>query len=128
MKEKTIRVLKVEPHKQPEIVSLENNLTALQEAVSIGAGYRGLIELIGLTREVCILGNEEAKLIGLEPNRRLGQDILCGVFYVTGQNKSGDLTSLPESAMRYYSELFKEPEDISESEVVKTMVTRFFFC
>lgn len=128
MKEKKIRVLKVEPHKQPEIVSLENELTALQEAVSIGANSRGLIELVGLSRDACILCNEEGKLIGLEPNRRVGGDVLCGVFYVTGQNKSGDLTSLPEPAMQYYAELFRDPEDISESEVVKTLVARFFCC
>lgn len=128
MKEKSIRVLKVEPHKRPEIVSLENDLTALQEAVSIGAEYRGLIELVGLTPEACILCNEEAKLIGLEPNRRLGQDVLCGVFYVTGQDKAGNLTSLAESAMERYAEMFAEPEDIAESEVVKTLITRFFLC
>lgn len=126
MKEKIIKVLKVEPHKVPEVVSLENELSALQRAVSIGADYTGLIEVVSLDADTCIICNEEAKLINLEPNRRLGCDVLCGVFYVAGQNKHGDFTSLPEKAMKEYAEMFAEPEDILESEVAKTLITRFF--
>ena len=94
MKERYIKVLKVAPFLPPKVIALENNLTALQEAVSIGADYRGLIEVIDLDEKTCIICNEEGKMIGLEPNRRLGDDILCGVFYVAGQNKRGDFVSL----------------------------------
>ena len=82
MKEKTIKVLKVEPKKLPEVCELENELDALQKAVSIGADYQGLIEILYINERICILCNEEGKLIGLEPNRRIRNDILCGVFYV----------------------------------------------
>ena len=40
MKEKVIKVLKIEPGKLPKVVELKNELTALQEAVAIGADYR----------------------------------------------------------------------------------------
>ncbi len=125
MKESVIRVLKVEPHKVPEVIYLENRLEVLQTAVSIGAEYRGLIEIIGLDAKTCIICNEEGKLIGLEPNRRLGSDILCGVFYVVGQSGGGDLTSLPEEAIRYYADIFGEPEDISMEEVQRALVVKF---
>ena len=128
MKEKMIKVLKVEPHKESEAVILENDLTALQEAVSIGAEYRGLIELVNLSEEACILCNEEGKLLNLEPNRRLGRDILCGVFYVTGQTEDGDLASLPETQMQHYMALFKEPEEIPESDVIESIIAKFFVC
>ena len=62
MKDNVIKVLKVEPKKKPEICLLENELQALQEAVSIGAEYTGLIEIINLDRGVCLLCNEEGKL------------------------------------------------------------------
>ena len=65
--------------------------------------YRGLIEIIPLNDDVCILCNEEAKLIGLEPNRRLWSDVLCGVFYVTGQDDDGNLCSLSESNLIFSS-------------------------
>ena len=126
MKEQKIKVLKVEPGKPPEVVVLKNELTALQDAVSIGADYRGLIEIVGLDSNTCILCNEEGKLIGLKPNRRLGQDILCGVFYVTGQDDEGNLCSLDDAALERYIKMFAIPELFSEGEVDKTIITRFF--
>ena len=125
MKERVIEVLMVEPGKEPKAVELENTLTALQEAVSIGAEYRGLIEILPLD-DVCILCNEEAKLIGLAPNRRFYNDILCGVFYVTGQDKSGNLCSLSTNAMEYYKNYFANPEIIPKEEVDKTLFTAFY--
>ena len=126
MKEKTIQVLKVEPHKLPEVVELPNKLEALQEAVSIGCDYVGLIEILSLDERTCILCNEEGKLNGMEPNRRLGCDVLCGVFYVTGQDREENLTSLPDEAIEQYAERFLTPEDISQEEVERSMIMRFF--
>lgn len=126
MKQKVIEVLMVEPGKEPSVVRLENDLTALQEAVSIGASYRGLIEIIPLEDDVCILGNEEAKLIGLEPNRRLWSDILCGVFYVVGQDDEGNLCSLSAEHIAYYKEYFAIPEFISREEAEDALMMGFF--
>ena len=117
MKEQRIKVLMVEPGEHPKITYLDNNLRALQKAVSIGADYTGLIEILSLDDTTCILCNEEGKLIGLEPNRRLGDDVLCGVFYVVDQNKHGDLTSLSEEAIQTCTERFYEPEDIEDSSI-----------
>jgi len=126
MKEKLIKVLKVEPGKLPKVVELKNELTALQEAVSIGADYRGLIEIVSLDDNTCLLMNEEGKLIGLQPNRRLGWDILCGVFYVVGQNRDGDLCSLDESRLAEYAERFMIPDTFTDGEGAETIITRFF--
>lgn len=65
MKEKKITVLMVEPHKNPTVTTLTNGLDALQKAVSIGADYQGLIEIIGVEENVCILCNEEGKAMVL---------------------------------------------------------------
>ena len=46
MKESKINALMVEPGKHPVITTLENDLDSLQKAVSIGASYQGLIEII----------------------------------------------------------------------------------
>ena len=126
MKEKMIKVLKVEPGKLPKVVEIRNEPTALQEAVSEGADYRGLIEIVSLDNKTCLLLNEEGKLIGLQPNRRLGQDIICGVFYVVGQNKNGDLCSLNDAAMAKYAQHFMVPETFTDGEVAETIITRFF--
>lgn len=125
MKERKIKVLKVEPEKEPEVVLLDNNLRALQEAVSIGANYIGHIEIVPLPDGTCLLLNEEGKLIGLEPNRRFGMDILCGVFYVVGENEEGNLTSLSEEAIEHYKEYFRVWEDIDIDEVNETIDVNF---
>lgn len=115
MNEKNITVLMIEPGKNPRLTTLKNDLDSLQQAVSIGADYQGLIEIIGIDDYVAILCNEEGKLIGLEPNRRFYNDILCGVFYVVGEDDDGNLTSLPKNMQEKYSRLFWEPEDIPRS-------------
>lgn len=125
MKERKINVLKVEPKKEPEVVLLDNNLRALQEAVSIGADCVGLIEILPIDTGVCLLLNEEGKLIGLEPNRRFGRDILCGVFYVVGEDEEGNLTSLSEEAIEHYKEYFRKWEDIDVDEVEETIDINF---
>lgn len=99
MKQKEIKVLMVAPGEHPREVVLENNLDALQKAVSIGCDYQGLIEVVNLEKGVCIICNEEGKLLGLEGNRRLGSDIIAGVFYVVGEDKRGNFTSLTQAQM-----------------------------
>ncbi len=122
-----IKVLMVEPGKHPRVTTLENDLDALQKAVSIGADYQGLIEIISLGNNDCLLCNEEGKLIGLEPNRRYGHDVFCGVFYVVGQDGEGDLTSISERALGKYGSLFLQPQDIDPSEVEATILCNIYF-
>ena len=110
MKQKEIKVLMVAPGEHPREVVLKNDLDALQKAVSIGCDYQGLIEAVGLEDGVCIICNEEGKLLGLEGNRRLGSDIIAGVFYVAGEDKRGNFTSLTQAQMEYYTKRFWLPE------------------
>jgi hypothetical protein len=125
MKEQHIKALKVAPLERPEICYLENKLESLQKAVSIGADYVGLIEILDLDERTCIVCNEEAKLIGLMPNRRIEDDIICGVFYVTGQNDEGDLTSLTDEEIERYEKQFADIEYFMQGGDGKIIVLRF---
>ena len=125
MKKKFITVLKVEPGKEPSVTTIENKLEKLQEAVSIGADHVGLIEIFGIDDNVSILCNEEGKLIGLEGNRKLGDDILVGTFYVCGSNDEGDLTSLTDSQLEKYIKFFWEPQTFTQQEIENTLVFKF---
>ena len=126
MKEKEITVLMVEPGKHPVVTALENNLDALQKAVSIGAEYQGLIELVEIERGVCILCNEEGKLIGLEGNRRIGSDVIAGVFYVIGENGRGELCSLPKEMLEKYMARFWAVEHYSPADVERALFMQLF--
>ena len=125
MKEKQIKVLKVAPLDRPSVCYLDNRLSALQRAVSIEADYVGLIEIIDLDMRTCILCNEEGKLIGLMPNRRIENDIICGVFYVTGQDSEGNLTSLTDEEIQYYTDRFSDIEYFMQGDDGGIIVIRF---
>ena len=115
MKEKEIRVLKVSPHEYPTEYILKNTLEAMQEAVG------GCIDIIGLDYHTCILLNDEGKLIGLEGNRRIGDDIVVGDFFVCGTDKEGNLTSLSNKDLELYSNIFYEPEEFTEEEIEESI-------
>ena len=117
-----ITVLKVAPMCAPEVVTIKNDLRSLQEAVSIDAPYVGLIEIVNIDAKTCILCNEEGKLLGLAPNRRLGYDILCGVFYVLGTDDEGEFTSLSPEEIERYTKLFAKPDVIDPEEVGNSML------
>ncbi len=124
--ERKIKVLKVAPGEHPMETTLVNELDELQKAVSIGASYQGLIEIIKIEDGVCILCNEEGKLIGLEGNRRIGRDIISGVFYVAGEDDDGDLASLPADMIKKYMLRFWKIESFSEDDIMKAVIMKLF--
>ena len=111
MKEDVIKVLKVKPHEHPEVYMLKNTLEAMQEAVG------GYIDILGLDDNVCILLNDEGKLIGLEGNRRIGSDIIVGDFFVCGSDEEGNLISLSEKELDTYTKIFYEPQKFTKEEI-----------
>ena len=121
MKEKTIKVLKVEPMKAPTVTHLKNDLKSLQEAVD------GLIEIIPLGKGVAILDNEEAKLRNMQGNRRFFNDIIAGTFYIVGDDDKGNLCSLTEEQIAYYNAVFLEPEVISDEDVASSVCFKILF-
>lgn len=101
-------VLLVEPGCYPRMVTIENSLQAMQEAVG------GPIEVVSLPDAV-IVCNEEGKLKGLPPNRPLMdenhhiQDVLMGTFFVCGE-QGEQLTSLSEDLRDKYAAQFHQPK------------------
>jgi hypothetical protein len=113
--EKIIKVLIVEPLKEPYPAEIENTLAGMQMTVG------GLIEPIFLKKGVDIVCNEEAKLIGLTGNRSLGVDIIAGTFFVVGSNDEGEFVSLTEDEMRKCAERFQKPEVFTQEQVEDTI-------
>lgn len=126
MDKKEITVLMVEPGQHPKVTTLMDDLDSLQKAVSIGADHQGLIEFVSLGNGDCIMCNEEGKLIGLEGNRRLGSDIITGVFYILSEDDEGDLVSLTERKIKHYTNVFWEPETFDRTEIEETLSCHFF--
>ena len=125
-KAKEIRVLMVEPGEKPKEALLHTDLDSLQKAVSIGCEEQCLIEIVPIGKKCSILCNEEGKLIGLRGNRRIGNDVIAGVFYVVGDTQSGGLRSLSDEEFEHWYHVFEEPEYYTDTEVTESIMLKFF--
>lgn len=110
--ENLMRVVYVEPHRAPYVTEIERSLAAEQKAVG------GLIEPISMGDGTVLIGNEEAKLIGMEGNRYLddGLSIIAGPFFICGETEES-FRSLTDEEVEKYMERFAEIEEISQEEV-----------
>ena len=115
----TLRVLIVEPHNQPYIANIPNGYQSFQRIVG------GTFECIALDDDTVIYCNDEAKLIGLDGNRKIGADIIAGTFVIAGDNHCGDTISLTDEQMKQYTKRFQEPEEYTTEEVEETCFMRF---
>lgn len=111
-KEETIKVLVVEPMKEPYEKEIENDYKAMQGIVN------GCIEFVALPDGECHLYcNEEGRLEGLAGNRKMdNENIICGTFFICADNGEGDDASLSDKQMDYYKERFKQPEQYATNE------------
>lgn len=111
--ENLMQVVYVEPGKKPYVAEIPSTLDAEQKAV------KGYIEAITLDDGCCLICNEEAKLIGMQGNRRIadGQSIIAGPFFVCGSSEE-DFIGLTKEEVVKYMDRFSEPEDISDNEVM----------
>ena len=117
-KEPEITVLKVEHGKAPEEVTIPNTLEAMQQMVG------GLIEIVYLD-DVCLVCNEEGKLMGLEGNRRVGHDIISGTFFLAGDTDYGEFCSLTQEQLNQFSQRFAQPETFRPEELEKAFWMEF---
>ena len=107
-----ITVLIVEPNEHPKLVEIEDTLEVEQEIVG------GYLEELQISDTASIICNEEGKLRGLPANRRYGNDVLAGTFFITGvDDDEGIFVSLSKEDIALYSDMFHEIEDIDQSEV-----------
>lgn len=119
-KEERIRILVVEPGKAPETAQIPNTLEAMQQIVG------GLIQPVTLDDNICLVCNEEGKLLGMEGNRRLGNDIIVGTFFVAAVDGE-EFSSLNEECLSKYSELFAQPQSFTQEEIRAANRMAFYF-
>ena len=119
MRNQNLTVLKVEPGRAPEEMTIPNTLAAMQQVVG------GHIEVVCLD-DACLVCNEEGKLLGLEGNRRLGTDIIAGTFFLVGDTGDGDFCSLTQEQITAYKERFRMPEVFQPGEVENAFRIEFY--
>ncbi|OQB11475.1 MAG: hypothetical protein BWY15_02457 [Firmicutes bacterium ADurb.Bin193] len=113
--DKRIKVVLVEAGKPPYVKTIGNSIESMQKAVG------GDIQMLGLSVGETLVCNDEGKLLGLAGNRRIGDDIIAGTFFITGDNEDGELVSLNDEQIYRYTQMFKEPEIYSAEDVQKAL-------
>ena len=106
----TMKVLVVEPEKEPYVKEISSGLSSLQKEVG------GFIEAVYPFEDpVAIICNEEGKLEGLPLNRALRDedghvyDIIAGTFLIAGLSED-NFCSLDDAQIEKFSAMYKSPE------------------
>ena len=114
-KQEGMRVVYVTPNNTPLDIRIRTDLRDLQNAVG------GLIQPIDNDDGTVIVGNDEAKLIGMKGNRHLDYGgIIAGPFFVCG-DAGEEFRSLTDEETEKYMQKYAEPEEISDQEVAGDM-------
>lgn len=95
-----IRILLIEPGKDPREENIEHSLSTFQNIVG---GYIEALEF----GEVILICNEEGKILNLPFNRDLGCDVIFGNIILVGSNKLGDFISLTDNQIEKYKKKFE---------------------
>ena len=106
----TMKVLVVEPEKEPYVKEISSSLHSLQTEVG------SYIEAVYPFEDpVAIICNEEGKLEGLPLNRALRDedghvyDIIAGTFLIAGLSED-NFCSLDDAQIEKFSAMYKSPE------------------
>ena len=112
-----VTALIVQPGQHPQITQLCDDRTFLDLSVSRGTGFMCSAVAISLEKGIAIIYAQEGALLCLPGNRRVGNRIVAGTFYVVGV-KDDKLRSLTDAEITKYALQFWEPEIISEDEIL----------
>ena len=106
---KLIKAVSIQPHRKPIIINIENSLEKFQNHV------HGYIEsCFSWEDNAWMVGNDEAKLIGMEPNVFVVDnrcniiDIIAGPILILGADDEGETISLTDRQCEYYSRLLEK--------------------
>ncbi len=112
IKKKKIRVLIVEPKKEPYVRIIYNSLVSKQKIVG------ELVEFVELENNVDLICNDTGKLDNLEMNRIIKNDVICGTFIVAGQ-QNGYTISLTDDQIKKYKDYFNWKKNSLSIELLK---------
>ena len=113
-----MKIVMVEPNKPAYITEIGSDYKSISQAVG------GLIEPMYFLNDAVIVGNDEAKVLGMEGNRRFGDSIIAGPFFICGEKMTGEgavFCSLSDELCEKYVKQFAVPEHIEQQEVENDM-------
>lgn len=86
----------------------------------------GYNEVVPLDNEKLLICNEEGKLNGMRGNRRIGNDVIAGPFFIVGED-GDEFRSLTDEEVKESLERFAEPEEITQEEIENALSAGVMF-
>ena len=130
MRQNKIKVLKVEPMETPKICYIEPSMKYFEKAVNEGVVVKGAVEAKKLEKNLYAVFNKDRFLANLTPNRRIGDDIIAGVFFIVATDKNKLPISLTEEQVTKYAIRFWNFEVFDEMDVaeanINTLLSRLW--
>lgn len=81
---KSITVLKLSPGKEPVLSYLKPTIEAFRKAISMESCGMGTPCAKEMEHGIYALYNKDGYLWDLDANRRVGDEIICGTFFIVG--------------------------------------------
>lgn len=116
---KGIKMLVVEPHEPPYEALIADDYKAWQRVVG------GNFEMVGIDKDIYIICNDIGKLIGLEGNRKVNDDIITGTFMITADGGGGEVKDLTDEQIEHYTKLFEKDETYTQEEINDSIEYKF---
>ena len=126
MKKEKIRVLLIEPVMPPKIFYIEPSMKAFRKAVDADNIKHGGVEAKKFEKNIYAIFNKDRFLANLEPNRRVGDDILAGNIYIIATNNNRVPISLTDEQVSRYALRFWNVESFDEMDVAEANINTLF--
>ncbi len=117
MREFAIEVLLVEAGERPRKEIIFNSIEDFKIIVNECTAFPADAEIVEIEENVALVRNEEGVLLGLKGNRRIGDEIIAGTFFVAGIDDDGEITSLSDDKIEKYRKRFWRIEKFTDKEV-----------
>ena len=114
--ESRIKVMVFEPLREPHIEHIKNTKEVYQSVVE------GEYKVQALDKQTVLIHNVKDKELELVPNRHVGKDIICGTFFIARDTGEDMYASLSDDQMKYYYQMYKESEVISQQDVKENLL------
>lgn len=115
----------IQPGQHPQITQLCDDRDFLNLSVSRDTDFMCSATATVLENGIAIIYAQEGVLLCLPGNRRAGNHIIAGTFYIAGV-ENGKLRSLTDAEIAKYTLQFWEPEIFAEEEIFDSWFDTIF--
>ena len=117
MTKETLTSLMVSPGMPPCTIELYKSYEFLSKAICIGIDTSCSASILPLSASAVIIYNKSAHNYAMPCNRRVGNKIIAGNFYIVGV-ENGSFASLSCTDIALYKARFWRPEEFNDDEAI----------